>query len=129
MLTWKTSRILLAALSLLLTGALLWTPAIRAGERKPDPEIARVAKKLPGRWELPGGKEPMVFAPDGKCEVHFGTGMIKGTYTIGEDGKITVEAKTKDIRLTEDFRFEGERLTDGAVFFETGKQYWKKVRK
>jgi hypothetical protein len=88
-----------------------------------------VSKRILGRWERSDGKEPMEFSKDRKCKVHFGDGMIKGTYTISADGKITVEAKTKDIRLSLHFYFEGERLTDGVVFLEEGKHYWRKASK
>jgi hypothetical protein len=87
-----------------------------------------VSKRILGRWELPDGKEPMVFSKNGKCEVHFSDVMIKATYTISADGKITVNAKTKDITLTLHFHFEGDRLTDGVVYFEGGKRYWSKVK-
>jgi hypothetical protein len=88
-----------------------------------------VSEKILGRWEVPGGKEPMVFAKDGKCEVHFSDGLIKGTYALSAEGKITVTAKTKDVTLTKYFFFEGERLTSGVVYFESGKRYWRKVTK
>ena len=55
-------------------------------------EVA-VAQQILGRWELRDGKELMVFAKDGSCEVHFSDGMIKGTYTISADGKITVKVE------------------------------------
>lgn len=85
--------------------------------------------RLLGRWELPGGKEPLVFAKDGKCELPIGGGIIEGTYTIHADSKVTVEAKTKDVRVTLQFYLEGDRLTDGVVFNEQGQRYWSKVPK
>lgn len=88
-----------------------------------------VAKKILGRWELPDGKEPMVFAKDGKCEVHFSAGMIKGTYSLSAEGKITVNAETKDITLTLHFHFEGDRLTDGVVYSDGGRLFWSKAKK
>jgi hypothetical protein len=88
-----------------------------------------VSSRMLGRWELPGGKEPMEFSKDGKCKVHFGDDMIDGSYTIASDGKIMVNARTKEITLSAPYHFEGDRLTDGVVFFEGGERYWIKLKK
>ena len=76
----------------------------------------------------------MVFRKDGSCEVGLGAAkdgkwaMIKGTYTVSDAGKLTLKAKGEGVTLTEYYFFEGDKLTDGVVFFGEGRRYWSKVR-
>ena len=89
--------------------------------------------KFIGRWERPGGGSPMVFSQDGSCEVSLGAAkngkwtMIKGTYTISDAGKLTLKAKGEGVYLSKSYFFEGDKLTDGTVFFNEGRRYWSKV--
>jgi len=96
-------------------------------------------EKLLGRWELPDGTSPLVFYKDGTCEVGFGspkdgqTPMIKGVYRISNEGKITLEVRNSEARLTEHYSFEGDRLTNGVVYGGTPtrapeRKYWRKVK-
>lgn len=90
------------------------------------------SKGLVGRWERPDGSAPLVFARDGSCQVGISSvkdgtlRMLGGTYTVAPDGKISIVARGEGITLTEYYHFEGDRLTDGAVFFGEGKRYWLK---
>ena len=89
--------------------------------------MTAVQRKIVGRWEGPKGARPMVFFENGRWQTSFGDGTIDGRYRVTNEGKIECEASSSEVRLSSRYFFDGEVLTDGAVYFETGRREWHRV--
>jgi len=89
--------------------------------------LAASRQKIVGRWELPDGREPLVFLADGTCKMNLADRMTPGTYTVLTNGQIEYLVTNSQIRLSGRYHFQGENLTDGVVFFGTGQRLWHRV--
>ena len=95
--------------------------------RPEETALAASRRKIVGRWELPDGREPLTFSSNGTCEMILADRMTLGTYTVLTNGQIETLVTNNQIRFSGRYFFNGENLTDGVVFFETGQRLWRRV--